>query len=162
MTQKPQIRTQLEPGDIGYVIYLHGSLYASEYGWDHRFEADVARNLGEFAKGYDPAKDLFAVAEIDGRIVGSVIIAGLADGVAQLRFFLVHPDARGHGLGRRLIQQALDFCRERGFRTVWLWTISDLKAAAHLYREAGFKVTGEKTHEIWGAIRTEQRYDLTL
>ena len=157
-----RIRTEIDPGDIGYVIYLHGSLYASEFGWGHTFEADVARNLGEFAKTYDPAKDLFAVAELDGRIVGSIIIAGLPDQVAQLRFFLVHPDARGHGLGRRLIQQALDFCRERGFRTVWLWTISELKAAAHLYREAGFTITHEDTHEIWGAIRTEQRYDLTL
>lgn len=156
------IRTEIRPGDIGYVIYLHGSLYAREFGLDHTFEADVARSLGEFAKGYDPAKDLFAVAEIEGRIVGSIMIAGLEDQVAQLRFFLVHPDARGHGLGRRLINAALDFCRERGFRTVWLWTLSELKAAGHLYREAGFKVTHEATREIWGATRTEQRYDLTL
>jgi ribosomal protein S18 acetylase RimI-like enzyme len=157
-----RIRTTLEPGDVGYVIHLHGSLYAREFGLDHTFEADVARGLGEFAKSYDSSKDFFAVAEIDGRIVGSIVIAAESDQLAKLRYFLVHPDARGHGLGRRLMQQALDFCRERGFRTVWLWTISELKAAAHLYREAGFKVTGEKMHEIWGAIRTEQRYDLTL
>ena len=157
-----RIRTTLEPGDVGYVIHLHGSLYAREFGLDHTFEADVARGLGEFAKGYDSSKDLFAVAEIDGRIVGSIVIAAESDQLAKLRYFLVHPGARGHGLGRRLIQQALDFCRERGFRTVWLWTISELKTAAHLYREAGFEITEEKTHEIWGAIRTEQRYDLTL
>ena len=157
-----RIRTTLEPGDIGYVISLHGSLYAREFGLDHTFEADVAKGLGEFAKGYDSSKDLFAVAEIDGRIVGSIVIAAESDQLAKLRYFLVHPDARGHGLGRRLMQQALDFCRERGFRTVWLWTISELKTAAHLYREAGFEITEEKTHEIWGKIRTEQRYDLTL
>ena len=157
-----RIRTTLEPGDIGYVISLHGSLYAREFGLDHTFEADVAKGLGEFAKGYDSSKDLFAVAEIDGRIVGSIVIAAESDQLAKLRYFLVHPDARGHGLGRRLMQQALDFCRERGFHTVWLWTISELKTAAHLYREAGFEITEEKTHEIWGKIRTEQRYDLTL
>ena len=70
-----RIRTRIEPGDIGYVIYLHGILYAREFGLDHTFEADVARGFGEFAKGYDPAKDLFALAEIDGRIVGSIVIA---------------------------------------------------------------------------------------
>ena len=157
-----KIRTTIDPGDIGYVIHLHGTLYAREFGLDHTFEADVARGLGEFAKGYDSSKDLFAVAEIDGRIVGSIVIAAESNELAKLRYFLVHPDARGQGFGRRLMQQALDFCRERGFRTVWLWTISELKTAAHLYREYGFKVTEEKTHEIWGTIRTEQRYDLTL
>ena len=157
-----EIRTHIEPGDIGYLIFLHGMLYAREYGLDQTFEGDVAIKLGEFAKSYDPAKDYFAVAEIDGRIVGSIVISGLPDQVAQLRFFLVHPDARGHGLGRRLMQDALTFCREKGVRNVWLWTISELKAAAHLYRDAGFKVTKENTHEIWGATRTEQRYDLWL
>jgi GNAT superfamily N-acetyltransferase len=157
-----EIRTHIEPGDIGYLIFLHGALYAREYGLDHTFEGDVAIKLGEFAKSYDPTKDYFAVAEIDGRIVGSIVISGLPDQVAQLRFFLVHPDARGHGLGRRLMQDALAFCREKGVRNVWLWTISELKAAGHLYRDAGFKVTEENTHEIWGTTRTEQRYDLWL
>jgi len=80
----------------------------------------------------------------------------------MLRYFLVHPDARGRGLGRRLIDQALAFCRERGFKKVFLWTISELKAAAHLYQQAEFVCTSEKTHEIWGAMRTEQEYELNL
>jgi len=156
------IRTQLKPGDIGYIIYLHGALYAQEYELDQTFEGDVAIKMGEFAKTYDPNKDYFAVAELNGQVVGSIVINGLSDEIALLRWFLVHPDARGRGLGHQLIDNALAFCRERGFKKVRLWTISELKAAAHLYKEAGFVVTREETHEIWGAQRTEQEYELTL
>ena len=156
------IRTQLKPGDIGYIIYLHGALYAQEYELDQTFEGDVAIKMGEFAKTYDPNKDYFAVAELNGQIVGSIVINGLSDEIALLRWFLVHPDARGRGLGHQLIDNALAFCRERGFKKVRLWTIGELKAAAHLYKEAGFVVTREETHEIWGAQRTEQEYELTL
>ncbi|HEX6284704.1 MAG TPA: GNAT family N-acetyltransferase [Pyrinomonadaceae bacterium] len=156
------IRTELRPGDIGYIIYLHGTLYAQEYALDQTFEGDVAIRMGEFAKTYDPSKDYAAVAELEGRIAGAVFINGLSDERAQLRWFLVHPDARGRGLGRQLIEGAIAFCRERGFAKVSLWTISELKAAAHLYRQAGFVITREETHEIWGASRTEQEYELIL
>ncbi len=157
-----QIRTQIKPGDIGYITYLHGVLYASEYGLDQAFEGYVAAGLGEFAQSFAEQKDFFAVAEIAGRIVGSIAIVGHAEQTAQLRWFLVHPDARGQGGGRTLLQQALAFCRDRRFKSVFLWTVSELTVAARLYREAGFLVTETKTHEIWGALRTEERYDLLL
>ena len=156
------IRTGLEPGDIGYIIYLHGVLYAQEYDLDQTFEGDVAIRMGEFAKTYDARKDHFTVAVLDGKIVGSIVINGLSDETAQLRWFLVHPDARGRGLGRQLIDGALAFCREKGYKKVTLWTISELKAAANLFLHAGFTVTREETHEIWGAPRTEQDYELNL
>lgn len=156
------IRTELKPGDLGYIIYLHGLLYAQEYALDQTFEGDVAIGIGKFAKNYDPRKDYFAVAELDGRIVGSIFIEGLSDDVGRLRFFLVHPDARGRGLGRQLIEGAIAFCRERECKKITLWTISELKAAAHLYRQSGFVVTREDTHDIWGAMRTEQEYELVF
>jgi GNAT superfamily N-acetyltransferase len=157
-----RIRTELQPGDVGYIIYLHGVLYAREYGLDRTFEGYVAQRFGEFVTRFDERKDLIAIAELDGRIVGSIVIDGQADDRAMLRYFLVHPDARGRGLGHQLMNQALAFCRERGFKQVFLWTITDLKAAGHLYRQAGFVVTREETHEIWGATRTEQEYELNL
>ena len=87
---------------------------------------------------------------------------GQPERTAQLRWFLVHPNSRGQGLGRQLIAGALAFCRERKFKSVFLWTVSELPTAAHLYKDAGFRLTEEKTHEIWGKVRTEQRYDLEL
>src|ERR1044072_7106892 len=164
MSSPPQIqvRTQLAPGDLGYIIYLHGILYPREYGLGGTFEADVAIRFGEFMKSYDARKDYIAVAEADGRIVGSIIVDGEADEVALVRRFLVHPEMRGRGVGRQLINDALAFCRERGFRKVRLWTMNEFKAAVHLYKQAGFVCTHEALREIGGATRTEQEYELNL
>lgn len=158
-----QIHTGLRPGDLGYVIYLHGSLYAKEYNLDHTFEGEVAVKMGDFAKQYDSDKDFFAVAENDdSQIVGSIAIHGLGEGRALLRWFLLHPNARGKGLGKKLFHDALQFCRDKNFNTINLWTISELTTAAHLYRQAGFRVVEENTREFWGGLRTEQRYELIL
>jgi GNAT superfamily N-acetyltransferase len=156
------IRTSLKPGDLGTIIHLHGTLYEREYGLDYTFEGYVARGLGEFAIAYDPDKDFFAVADDDGRIVGAVAIAHQADNVAQLRWFLVRPEARGVGLGRRLLEDAVNFCREKGFTKIILWTISELKPAIHLYRSVGFELREQHTHEIWGAEHTEEKYEKLL
>lgn len=156
------VRTDIRPGDIGYLIYLHGVLYAREFKLDYTFEGYVAAGLGEFAKSYDERKDRLWLVEVEERIVGSIAIVGGSDGTAQLRWFLVDTTLRGSGLGRSLLLKAIEFCRNVGFRSVFLWTLSELENAAHLYRQAGFLRTEQKTHEIWGSVRTEERYDLTL
>jgi GNAT superfamily N-acetyltransferase len=157
-----QIRNHLNAGDLGYIIYLHGVLYAKEYGLDRTFEGYVAAGMGEFVKSLDSEKDFIAIAENEGEIVGSIFINGLPDQTALLRWFLVDPKARGVGLGKRLLQDALEFCRQRKFKSVSLWTIGELTTAAKLYRQAGFKLVEENTREFWGTLRKEQRYDLEL
>jgi GNAT superfamily N-acetyltransferase len=137
-------------------------LYAEEYQYDTTFDGYVAVSMGEFAKSYDPDKDRLWVAEMEGRIVGSIAIVGKPNRQAQLRWFLVHPIARGCGLGRRLLNGALQFCRDRGFTSVCLWTVSDLDTAIHLYRSVGFEKIEQKTHRIWGHMLTEEQYELSL
>ena len=157
------VRHDLRPGDMGRVIALHGVLYAEEYGWDHRMEAYVAETMAEFGHLARPGLERLWVAERDGQLVGSVAIIGREDGQAQLRWFLVHPSARGCGLGRHLVGEALAFCREAGFRSVYLWTVAGLEAAARLYLAAGFRKTESKPPaRLFGATLTEERYDLTL
>jgi len=155
------IRDQLKPGDIGYLSYLHGILYAQEYGWDYTFEAYVAVPLAEFAKEHNDRERIWVV-EKDGQVAGSVAIVEASKEEAQLRWMLLTPDLRGYGLGRFLVQEALDFCKEQGYRSVFLWTVSLLTVATRLYQSAGFQLTEQKTHQIWGAELTEQRYDLML
>ena len=157
-----RVRNEIRPGDIGRIISLHGTLYAREYALDYTFEGYVAEGLGQFAKAYDERRDRLWVAEEGEQLVGSIAIAGRTDQTAQLRWFLVSPEARGRGLGRKLLSEAVEFCRARGFRSVFLWTISELKAAARLYREAGFQLTERKEHALWGGLRVEERYDLVL
>lgn len=165
-TDGPQpmvVRHDLRPGDLGRVVELHGALYAAEYGLDHTFEAYVAETVGEFGRRLDRARDRLWVAELEGRLVGSIAIVGRETDVAQLRWFLLHPDVRGRGLGRRLVGDALAFCRHASYRSVFLWTIDPLTAAARLYGAAGFRRTNVRAPApLWGSILSEERYDLTL
>jgi ribosomal protein S18 acetylase RimI-like enzyme len=155
------IRHSLKPGDIGYLTYLHGTVYAREYGYDTTFEAYVASGLAEFVESYDPKKDRMWLVEAKQRIVGSVAIVGRTKLKAQLRWFFVHPDYRGHGMGRKLLSVALQFSK-RQYRTVFLWTTSELDAARHLYQVLGFERTKESEHQRWGKSVMEERYDSQL
>ncbi len=155
------LRTDLRPGDIGYVIYLHGIVYAREHGFDHTFEAYVAGPLAEFACSAS-ARERLWVAEREGRIVGCIAIVTASPPVAQLRWFLVDPSCRGLGLGKRLLSEAVAFCKTCGYRSIILWTVSALDAAAHLYRSAGFEKVEEKLGRRWGVDVTEEMYELTL
>ena len=166
MTQLPfdglvSIRHDLRPGDVGYMTYLHGTLYAPEQGWDHTFDAYVAIPLAEFAKSKSPRERIWIV-EKEGRIIGSAAIVKFSEKEAQLRWLLLHPEVRGRGLGRRLVEDALDFCRDVGYSSVFLWTVNTLPIAAQLYQSVGFKQTDELTHELWGSTVTVVRYELAL
>lgn len=157
-----EIRQYWKPGDVGYITYLHGMLYGLEQGWDYTFDAYVAEPLARFALGYQPQRERIWIVEREGYIAGSIAIVAADAETAQLRWFLLHPDLRGLGLGRRLVQDAVDFCRECGYATVFLWTVDALPAAARLYREAGFRLAEEKRSAVWGGVVNEQRYELTL
>ena len=155
-----RVRTGLTPGDVGQITYLHGVVYDEEYGLDTTFEAYVAKPLAEFTLNQDNPRHRIWVVEKDGVVCGSAAVVEHSQEEAQFRWLILSREARGLGLGRRLIEWALRFCRDQGYRSVFLWTFSELEAAAHLYRSHGFKLTEKKTHTIWGRDITEQRYDL--
>jgi GNAT superfamily N-acetyltransferase len=157
-----KVRCDLQPGDMGYVVYLHAVIYAKECGFDHTFEGYVAAGLAEFAQSFKPNKDRLWIAAIGDQIIGSIAVFGRSESEAQLRWFLVHPSYRGLGLGKTLFHEALQFCKKCGYKTIFLWTISDLDTARYIYTSAGFKKTEEITHQIWGKLLTEERYDLWL
>lgn len=156
------IRTTLQPGDIGYVTYLHGSLYSREYNYGIAFEAYVAEGLAACCKQYDTAKDRVWVCEHEGKIIGFLLLMNRAQ-AAQLRYFILHPDYRGIGLGKKLMQLYMEFLREAGYASSYLWTTSELPAAASLYKQFGFVLVEEKpAHEPFGKPVIEQRYELKL
>lgn len=92
-------------------------------------------------------------------MTGSIAIIHRPSNEAQLRWFLVHPELRGRGFGRALLEEALRFCLDQGYRRVFLWTLKDLAAATHLYQSHGFEKTAEKIHPLWGKTIHEERYD---
>jgi len=155
------IRTHRE-GDIGWVIWRHGVLYAGEYGWGMAFEALVAEIGARFLRQFDPARERCWIAEKDGRPVGSVFLVKKSEQVAQLRLLLVEPEARGLGIGARLVNECIAFARDCGYRTITLWTQANLDAAQHIYSKAGFRMVAEEAHHIFGEAAQGRTWELEL
>lgn len=155
------IRETIQPGDTGRIILLHGELYAQEYGFNHKFESYVAIPLSEFILRDDPREKLWVV-ENNGTVAGSIAICRNTETEAQLRWFLIHPDLRGRGLGRILLSLAISFAETNGYHSLFLWTVEQLESARHLYLDAGFSLAEEKPHCLWGVDLTEQKYNMAF
>ncbi len=156
------IRTRLAPGDLGSLIHLHGQLYGAEYQYGIGFEMYVAAGLIEFCRNYDPAQDRIWLCEHRARIIGSLLLMHRENNAAQLRYFLIHPEYRGIGLGKKLMGLFMEFLHACRYQSAYLWTTDELQAAAALYRKYGFVLTEEKNSTAFGKPVREQRYDLRL
>ncbi len=151
------------PGDLGWIVSRHGAYYAQEYGWDGRFEALVAGVAKDFIEQFDAKREACWMAEIDGRRVGSVCLVRKSATVAKLRLLIVDPEARGHGIGGRLVHECVTFARHAGYRKVTLWTNSILDAARHLYERAGFvRVAVGPTEHVFGQDLVFETWELDL
>lgn len=151
-----------EAGDIGWVIHQHGLLYNQEYGWDESFEALVAQICADFINKYDPQKERCWIAEMQGERVGSVFCVQESEQVAKLRLLLVTPQARGLGLGSRLVQECIRFAKRSGYQKLTLWTNDVLLSARHIYEKIGFRLVKEEPHHSFGHDLVGQNWDLTL
>lgn len=159
-TPEPRVRHHFRPGDIGRIVYLHGTLYP-ERGWDHTFEAYVAVPLGEFASRSNPREKVWLV-DVDEQLEGSLAIVEASETEAQLRWLLLTPRLRGRGIGRKIVEEAIAFCRASGYASLFLWTVEGLDASAALYASLGFRLVRSEPRELWGAHVVEQRYELAL
>ncbi len=158
----PYLLRTHQPGDMGWIVYLHGMLYAREYGWDERFEALVAEIAAKFIQNLDPQRERCWIAEKDGVVVGSVFLVKHSDEVAKLRLLILDPAARGLGIGNRLVAECVRFARQAGYRTITLWTQDVLRAAQHIYEKAGFQHVRDEEHCAFGIPMTGQIWELSL
>ncbi len=145
--EKAPVATVLRPprpGDLGWIVHRHAVLYATEHGWTDAFEATVAETAARFLRNFDPARERCWIAERDGAIVGSVVVVRQTDELARLRLLYLEPAARGHGIGRRLVDECIHFARQAGYRRMMLTTISALTVARGIYQRAGFTIVASE------------------
>jgi peptidyl-dipeptidase Dcp len=157
-----KIRTALKPGDMGYVTHLHGRLYAAEYNYGIQFEGYVAEGLNEFYKNFEPLRDRVWICEHRKKIIGFLLLMHREHNAAQLRYFLIEPDFRGIGLGKKLMEQFMEFLHRCRYQYAYLWTTHELTAAASLYKKYGFILSEEKESTAFGKPLKEQRYELLI
>ena len=149
-------------GDIGWVVYRHGVVYADEYGWNEEFEALVARILSDFLESYDPRHERSWIAERDGECVGSVFVVRETEEIARLRLLLVEPKFRGQGLGRKLVEECIGFSRRAGYLKLRLWTQSILHSARGIYEHTGFRLVAQEKHRSFGHDLLGETWELDL
>src|SRR5512144_2375923 len=150
------------PGDYGRVVALHGELYAREFGYDGRFEALVAGIVAEYIENFDRKRERCWIAEMAGEVVGSVFLVRKSATVAKLRLLIIHPKARGQGLGRRLTRACIRFARKKKYRKIVLWTQSHLGAARAIYEAEGFRKIASEPHRSFGKRLVAETWELRL
>jgi len=162
LPRTPYLLRLHQPGDMGWIVYRQAILYTEEYGWDGTYEALAAEIVASFLKSYDPKWERAWVAEKEGERVGAVFVAKASDEIAKLRLLHVEPEARGLGIGKRLVEECVRFARQAGYQKMTLWTQSVLQAARHIYKQAGFQVVREEKHHSFGKDLTAETWELNL
>jgi GNAT superfamily N-acetyltransferase len=144
------------------VLERHAFLFEDEGGWDEPFIAMIARLIADYLGDNDPEREAAWVAELNGRRVGSVYCVRRSDEVAQLRLLFVDAEARGHGVGSKLVERCIEFARERGYERMMLSTVSPLESARKIYDAAGFTQTKEEPDPAFpeGTFAQEMWLDL--
>jgi DNA-binding MarR family transcriptional regulator/GNAT superfamily N-acetyltransferase len=145
------------PGDMGWVVQRHGAVYHQEYGFDHTFEALVTQILADYAQRQDPRERAW-IADVAGEPAGCVFCMRADETTAKLRLLLVEPDARGMGIGARLVERCVEFAAQTGYGNMTLWTQSILEDAQRLYARAGFTIADSKPHHSFGRDLVDQTW----
>ena len=158
--QSCQIKTGYVPTIIARTVEMLHLHMQRHFDFGAGFESRIATDLAEFMSRIDAPCNQIWHAHLNHRILGSISIDGqdLGDGLAHLRWFVVSDSMRGGGVGKALLQQALGFCDEQGFKETRLWTVKGLDSARKLYQDHGFELAEEYQGNQWGTPILEQQF----
>jgi GNAT superfamily N-acetyltransferase len=152
------------PGVVGKITELHAVYYYENWGFDVSFETQVGAELSEFIRRFDRNNDGFWVAAIKVEFGGAIAIDGISGFTegARLRWFIVAPQFQGSGIGKNLMKRAIEFCKQKQFPKVYLWTFQGLDAARRIYEAFDFRLCEENEVTQWGQTIREQKYELDI
>ena len=148
-------------GDMGFIASRQAVIYEQEYGWDKSYEALAAKILSEYV-GRNDVNERAWIAERHGAILGSVYLMKEDAETARLRLLYVEPQARGLGLGKKLVSECTAFAREAGYKRIVLWTQSTLTAARKLYVGEGYQLIKQEPHHSFGRDLVGETWQLVL
>ena len=151
-----------KPGDIGWIIAKHGEIYSQELQLNSRFEIDIARKVVSFF-GNPIDFDIFIIAEIEGKRVGSVAVSKQSETTALVNFLLVLKAYREQGIARALMHKVIQHAKAYPFKRVRLETYSILEAARELYQNLGFtRYEVNANVENYGRMFDQEYWELKL
>jgi GNAT superfamily N-acetyltransferase len=150
---------------IEEVVNLHKEIYENEYGYGKGFIDYVKEGLVEFFEKYDPKKDKVWICNSnsgeENKMIGFFL--GMDRGESnQLRYFVIDAKYRGIGLGKKLMDEYIQWVKGSNYSSSYLWTTSELEAAGSLYKRSGYILTEEIESERFGKKVMEQKYYLKL
>ena len=132
------IRTP-QPGEYGWIAYVHGQFYAEKFGWGEDFERIVANIMAEYLNIVPSQRQACFVAEREGRPVGCIMLMEKSESEGKLRILYVSERERGRGVATRLVNTLMDKAREIGYSVISLRTTNNQIEARQLYKKFGFK-----------------------
>jgi GNAT superfamily N-acetyltransferase len=160
---QPFVLRAHRPGDMDWITRRHGEIYETNQGWDRSFETLVGQICADFERDFDPALEHCWIAEMNGQPVGSIALARSGEeGVAKLRLLLVEEQARGYGLGSRLVDECHRFARAAGYRKMRLWTTDQQMEARHIYQNKGYVLVAEEPVHAFGKDMVNETWELPL
>lgn len=147
--------------DVDYIINSHYNLYNKEFHYDLSFRAFIADRVHGFIERSDSNENIW-ILESEGKQRGSISIHKVNEDTAQLGLFLIEPDVRGAGYGQELVQTAIDFCKGLAFKTIILWTNSELVTARRIYAKNGFVLKESHTEMLSNKQLIEEKWALSI
>ena len=149
--------------DLNAIARINGEVFEPEYGMEPSFAADMAVQLAELRRsGWPRDGEGCWIAELGGRVVGSVTLRDLGGGLARLGHLVLSPEARGSGAGRSLFENVVEAARAAGYERLELLTFTDLETARELYRRGGFRMVSSEHLVRWGRQLDWERWELAL
>jgi len=111
-------------------------ILSKEYPFDKSAYSDS--DLASIGQAYGGERNAFFVIEEDRKVAGTVGVKGDSKNEALIRRLFVDSNYRFRGYGTELLDQAIKFCQEKGYKKVYFRCTDRMEGAMRLCRKKGF------------------------